>query len=382
MPPPQQQSQSDTSLSQLWVIIGLFAGILAFWYAFHEYIVLFILKLKLFEVIVLDWFTGSDFHETFIQPAKGYIQYMAVNPRQVTFSHLWQLSDGVGKYLRLPFGLILIGLAYSAYRANPTLRFKTYYSMKKLMDAERKNWPQITPVMNLDLVSQHVNKGKWAMSITPMDFAKKHKLIKVINMHPPGGEPPEVELEKAEAAKLLTMQMGKLWTGIDGLAPHRRALFAVFTARMNHDRKTAIAVLGTMAKSSETGQMDYSSSEKLLKKYFNTKGVQRVIASHAYELTVMATMIRVARLDGVLASADFLWLKPIDRPLWYMLNTVGRQTPVIEVAGPFAHWLAELDLGRRLFVPMVDEAVKGLDVAMHEVIYSEEEDDNSNEETG
>ncbi len=54
--------------------------------------------------------------------------------------------------------------------------------------------------------------------------------------------------------------------------------------------------------------------------------------------------------DGVQASADFLWLKPIDRRLWYMLNTVGRQTPFAEVAGPYAHWLAEREMGKRILM--------------------------------
>ena len=34
--------------------------------------------------------------------------------------------------------------------------------------------------------------------------------------------------------------------------------------------------------------------------------------------------------------------------LWYTLNTVGRQTPFLEVAGIFAHWIAEREAGRRV----------------------------------
>jgi len=51
-----------------------------------------------------------------------------------------------------------------------------------------------------------------------------------------------------------------------------------------------------------------------------------------------------------------------------MLNTVGRQTPFSEVAGPYAHWLSEEELGRKIIVPMVDEAVIGLEVAIGEII--------------
>ena len=73
------------------------------------------------------------------------------------------------------------------------------------------------------------------------------------------------------------------------------------------------------------------------------------------------------------SSADFLWLKPVDRRLWYTLNSVGRQTPFAEVAGIFAHWIAEKEAGRKLLVPMVDEATKALEIVLTEVVYRRDE---------
>jgi intracellular multiplication protein IcmP len=87
-------------------------------------------------------------------------------------------------------------------------------------------------------------------------------------------------------------------------------------------------------------------------------------------LTVMASMLEAARLDGVLSSAEFLWLKPIDRQLWFMLNSVGRWTAVVEVGGPFAHWLAEKEIGRPIKTPLVDQATKALEIAMQEIVYT------------
>jgi intracellular multiplication protein IcmP len=52
---------------------------------------------------------------------------------------------------------------------------------------------------------------------------------------------------------------------------------------------------------------------------------------------------------------------------------VGRQTPFAEVAGIFAHWVAEKESGRKLLVPMVDEATRALEVALKEVIYRPDE---------
>ena len=86
-----------------------------------------------------------------------------------------------------------------------------------------------------------------------------------------------------------------------------------------------------------------------------------------------ASFLSASRDDGVVPSSEFLWLKPLDRRLWYMLNSVGRQTPFAEVGGPFAHWLAEKSMGRRLIAPMIDEAIKALEIAVKEIQLSPKE---------
>ena len=72
-------------------------------------------------------------------------------------------------------------------------------------------------------------------------------------------------------------------------------------------------------------------------------------------------------------SSEFLWLKTVDRRLWYMLNCIGRQTPYAEVGGPFAHWRAEQAMGRRSLVPMIDEAIRALEIAIKEIKLSPKE---------
>ena len=74
----------------------------------------------------------------------------------------------------------------------------------------------------------------------------------------------------------------------------------------------------------------------------------------------------------MLAVAEFIWLKPLDRPLWYMLSSVGRQTVFPEVAGPFCHWLVERRLRRPLVVPMIQCAIDSLNEALAEFIYNPE----------
>ena len=56
-----------------------------------------------------------------------------------------------------------------------------------------------------------------------------------------------------------------------------------------------------------------------------------------------------------------------------MLNVVGRQTPFVEVAGPYAHWLAEKEIGKGLLVPMVEEATHALEIGLQEILYQPDE---------
>ena len=182
----------------------------------------------------------------------------------------------------------------------------------------------------------------------------------------------EVVLKRGEINRLFIMQLGSLWRGVDKLPPYARALFAAFAARVNADPDGSKLILQMAATC--RSKINYNGTEALLKKHYNTKEIQKVVQSHAYMLTVMATMLERSREDGVQASADFLWLKPIDRRLWYTLNTVGRQTPFVEVGGIFAHWVAEKEAGKKLVVPMVEEATNAVELALKDIVYKRDEE--------
>ena len=63
---------------------------------------------------------------------------------------------------------------------------------------------------------------------------------------------------------------------------------------------------------------------------------------------------------GVLAPAQFVWLRAHDRALWYPLNNLGRQTLHMEAMGATAHYKAEKLAQRPIPRPKVVDAVKSL----------------------
>lgn len=365
MPPQQQQQGGDNSLAPLWITAAVFVAVWIIWTVAHEQIAWFILHFKLWEAKFISLFDQNAWRELAL--------INSTSPSGASFQKLNEISADVGKYFRYPLAIILGGLAVAIYFTNPTLNYKKTYDMKKLVAQEKDIWPQITPVANLNLVEADLDEGVWAMAASPMQFAKKNNLLLLERIIPTEGLAPQAKiianLKQEDAYRVFTLQLGRYWRGADQLNIHTKALFAAFAARANRDTEGAAKLLLHIANSSKNGKLDFNGVEELLKKHKDNKAVIKLTKSHAFVLTVMASMLKLARTDGVMASADFLWLKPIDRSLWFMLNSVGRQTPFTENAGAFAHWLAEVKLGRKLFVPMVAEAVTALDLALKDIIY-------------
>ncbi len=366
----QQPGQGENHYNYLWLLLGGAVVLWLVWHFGHTYIVAGIYRLKIFEIDIISLFTDK---------LQGMKLWIYDNPASyVNLDQVWDIATKVGDYIRIPIFLTLLALAFAMYMGQPVSRFKKTYSVERLVQAEKDNWHMITPVVEKDLINTDIDEGEWAMAQTPLQFAKQNDLM-IIKTIEPDEETLSTEvhlalsIDKGKTSKLFALQIGRPWRGVDALSPHARALFAVFAAKGNRDTDAANDILEQLSYSS-TSALDFKGVNALLNKHKDAANVQEKINQHAYELTVMASMLELAREDGVLASAEFLWLKPVDRPLWYMLNCVGRQTAHSETAGPFAHWLAEKRLQRALQVPMVNEAVMAMDEAIKTYVYKPEGD--------
>lgn len=383
MAAPQQGSQQpDGSTGILWTIAAIFLAIWVLWVTLKKYILYGYFQFKLWEVNGIGFIVdklGIHRYDADLERIRWLIfSFLQLDKKTLALSHLVTVGKEVGVYLNTPFTVIIVLLAFLVYQGNAVRIFKRIYSMKDLAKVEKVNWPQIVPVTDLDLLKQNIDQGPWAMAMTPLQFSKKHQLLEEYKRV---GEALtlkernriEISLKRGRANRVFAIQLGPLWHGPAALPPYARALFVAFAARIQSETAVAEQILSKL-NSSSTGKLDIGKTDILLKKYTSAKLVQAIINGHGYVLTAMASMIEGARDDGVQASADFLWLKPIDRRLWYMLNTVGRQTPFVEVAGPFAHWIAEKEMGRRILVPTVEEATNALELALKEIIYKPDEE--------
>jgi len=383
----QDQSGDKNTYYILWVIVLVCAVAGMIWYFFDIQLKMFFIGVRKYELMAIysviaflpyafiqKFFPGfPDFSEKI---AKDLILIRQINPNNLSLEMAEVLSIEVGQYLAFPIAILLIWMAYYVYRHHILMRFTQRYNTKSLAIQETKNWPQIKIVSKLDLLAFDLDEGVWGMAMTPMQYAKKAKLTVVEFADKVGSgfsktqyAEFKVTLDRMRTERAFAAQLGRPWQGVAAMAPHRRAILAIFIAKGCRDSKKAQELVYQLADSAGDGNLNLSGADNLWKKHYKNKAIEKIFASHAYEFTVLASLLQFAREDGVLASADFLWVKPLDRRLWFVINNVGRQTPAAEVGGIFCHWYNELALKRPLSMPVIDAAVDALQLALSEILY-------------
>jgi intracellular multiplication protein IcmP len=365
-----QQQNSDDALAPIWITAFLIITGSVIWYYQHEAIVRFMFNLNLLQAKAVNLIWPGH-------PLSSLITTLENSDlTTVGWSELVELTTLVGTYTRYFYMAIIVVLAFFLYQKDLSTKFCKVYSMKTLRAQEQENWPSIAPVIKEDLWKTDIGQGPWAMALNPMEFSRKYNLLKkndlLMEASMPGQEM-TAALRKADAKRIFTMQLGPIWKDFNACQPHVIALAAIFMARLCRDRESANQISKQLSISFAKGKTDYSSAYPVLEKHKNSFLVQEIVQKHAYVYTVMASLLEAARDDGVVPSSEFLWLKPVDRRLWYTLNCVGRQTPFVEVGGIFAHWKAEKKMNRASLTPMIDEAIKALDIALKEVKLTDKE---------
>ncbi len=380
----QDQGAEKNAYYVFWLVVLIVIAAAVIWNFFHYQLKWFFIYVRLIEFELIHFFVNLVPKWV---PWIGPITYqeaqstgMLLNtakdltPAGLSLDLANVLSNSAGSYLRYPLIPYFIFLCYVVYKRNVKMRLKTKFNMNTLAAQEKELWPQIKIVQNANLLEADLDSGPWAMAMTPVQFARKNRLVTIERAVAQAKfskmKLPEYKatLNRVRAARAFSVQIGRSFQGLAHMPNHRRAIFAIFAARGLRD-KTAHDLVAQLASSAASGTLDCTGADELWQKHLKNERLQKMINSHAYELTLFISMVLFAREDGVVPSSDFLWLKPIDRRLWYTINSVGRQTPCVEAGGVFSHWYYEMTLGRALSAPRVDEAVTGLELALSEVIY-------------
>jgi intracellular multiplication protein IcmP len=242
--------------------------------------------------------------------------------------------------------------------ANKTRRLITAESLPKIM---AKHSPAVIPVLHYgDLLN--ADPAEHRRSLNPEEWVAQHALL--VNGR----------LDREKCRELLQADLGKPITKLDDLAPHEKALFAVFGTRLlanGADHKEAQVLLDRLNRScasgtwqGKAGYPDPSICDAAFAKYSVSPGAAAWCDKHPYPRTMLHAMHKASLAFGRLPSSHFRWLKGIDRTLWYALNTTGRKAPFVESAAVFSQTLWEdfaFEQGYRLTEPVLDDAIDGIE---------------------
>lgn len=344
--------------------------------------------------------TANEYRE--LTSARRVIPTM--NPTKYGFSSLmtlFKIHGYIGRWIAIP---LLIFMGWQTRKG--VVRFKYRRQINNVYDLikiQAEHFPASAIIKDKNLLAEHPYVGPWATYQLPLDFALDNKLL-WISKKPVDAEavvdpstmlpiPPfkpaakvqnfsakrkmlphfkYVVFDVEKADETFSTQLGKLWEGHDKLPPLEKALFAIFVTQGNGQQAEAWKMVEQIAFSWRQGTLDAAGNmltphyadtkgvDELIAKYGNHPKVKSIIGKHAHTICVMTELLAWARAKGRLMHANFLWLKPVNRTLWYALCGQGGQSAYWEAAGPWAHAQVESLMGKRIVTPMVLGAIEAM----------------------
>jgi len=249
----------------------------------------------------------------------------------------------------------------------PTSFFRRNLNLEGLLGQQAKVFPVVQPFTAFDprkLPARPLG-AEVPDELAPFSEALSPEEWIVFNHIPLHDNMPDPD--KAEAAFI--KQLGPRWKGAMALPPELQVLLAAFCLKAARKRDESDAILSRLAlcwddKSGLKLSRDrglVSLARKTLKNKSLSETTLANCNRHAYVATALLRALNTSREEGgVLASAQFVWLRAHNRALWYPLNNLGRQAFHIEALGAMAHYRAEKQINRPIPKPRVMPAVEAL----------------------
>lgn len=314
------------------------------------------------------------------------------DPASLSWETIQKILNYTGSWIRWPFALLLVLFGVAAIFMGRVGGLVRRFNMESLLRNNAESFPCLRPVVGRGkylLSPESYDSGPWKIARTPVQFALENGLLldeqgkpftpeQALRHGLPSTELPawgHARLDEEKALRVLTAQLGKRFEGYEGLSPCRRALVAAFLAYADGDKKGCVALLDAVSLSyrEENGQAtcpileteDFAHRlETVWKRHEAVLSEKTLLGHAAYELPWFMALLYRARRKGVLASSQFLWLRPLDRPLWYALSQCGGRAAWAEGFAPWAHYTAEEQTGQALAEPHVAPAVASLKEAL------------------
>jgi intracellular multiplication protein IcmP len=385
----KQQTGETVGMGTGFLMLGGIFGALftALWFVRHDQLARFFLHYSWF----LSYPAGELFrHLGFIHsyPVRLMmeISVMSYHIREVTAGQLFGVVNRASYYL-VPFLSLLVVYAIRTH-SNITSELNKLHQHRALMEIQSRTNPCIYPVYVFTEYWEKTKQDRPASlnrAEMPDEFAKRHNLIITRTAF-------EAELDFDKAEKVFAEQVGPVFN-LASMAEYRKALAAIFATRIafrgETGREKAASMLDQINKScsvqrmldaaaKRNGKVDYlnafefSGVAKEFAPLIKNPAIAEILKFFVHETTFLMRLLNEARRDGKLSPSDFIWLKLVDRPLWYALYGVSNTLIAkgyTEGLGPFGqYWsaMSAMENNRILLKPYMYWCLHGFEKRLFE----------------
>ena len=377
-----QQQQND-SLYENGIGWALMLGLLAvlvwiFWFFFEQEIRDIIRWIRYSEMWLISWFVGDDYTVNFGGRAQnfqdGFEYTKNWTKEKLEYQHLSLLSALAMQPLRMPFVTLLsLGGLWCMF-LGPDTQYRQRMSLEDLIERQSHIFPIIAPFVKFNPSTQPPRPPGAPVPVELPLFAEAlgpEEWLAYNSINPKDGV-----LEDHMLTPPFVKQLGSPWRGVKQIAPHKQIMMAAFCLKASRKRAESDDLFSRLARCwSVKSGLQLSKDSRLLKdaqKVLRNKDLAGATLSqanrHAFETTAMIRALQFAREEGgVLAPAQFVWLRAHDRTLWYPMNNLGRQSFHMEALGAMSHFKAEKLTQRPIPVPKVGHAIETIQEYMKSV---------------
>ena len=358
----------DNAIAYFFIALVLAGLIWLLWYFKHAEIRDMIRWVRYAEMWALHWFIPQDLQMSFngqnVSWHEGFTTTADWSKPQLTNQHLSLFTQMTMPFMRYFFAALCAVGALIAYTKGPKTHNRTNLGLEGLIKYQSQNFPGITPFIKFNPSKQPprppgtpvpAELPLFAEALGPEEWVAYHSI-----------PVPDGQIDRKAAIKAFQAQLIGRWKGVKALKPYQQVLFAAFCLKASRKRDEGDAMLGRLSKcwDHEAG-LNLKKDKTLLSeahKILRTKKLaENTIAQanhHAFVTTALLRALQYAREEGgVLAPAQFVWLRGHDRTLWYPMNNLGRQSFHMEALGAMSHFKAERLTRRPIPSPKVDHAV-------------------------
>lgn len=281
------------------------------------------------------------------------------------------------------------------------------FTAKMLMMQATKNFTGIAPVVAIRKQIAKDQHPLWRRQVTPEEVFTNYRVptksgvaaMTLASVGTPMVSDGKFNKEVARAyftnitrvesdGRMISGMLGRQVVNLANDAGRAKTTF--FADRMSAEGKTLLALWGAVAFGGKEGKDEFckyrdllnrsafgtrdgianlSLAQPLYNKYRKHPSFVKLFAVHHWEHTALFALLALAQKKGRYTTAEVLWLRPLNRVMYFSLNSRGSYTPHTEAAATFAQHAFETACARLGRLPVdsqmrhilyMDKAIEGL----------------------